>query len=72
MSNDLTPNVLNVVEDFRLTPAGGVERRRRVTYMVGRWGPFSVTLAESDFTAARVMAEMEKTAVELRKLPVAS
>jgi len=72
MANDLTPKVVNVVEDFRLTPAGGVERRRRVTYMVGAFGPFSVTITDSEFTADKVKAEMEKVAVELRKLPAVS
>jgi len=72
MANDLTPKVVNVVEDSRLTLAGGVERRRRVTYMVGAFGPFTVTLLDSEFTAARVTQEMEKVAAELRKLPAVS
>lgn len=72
MTNTLTPTVVNVVEDSRLTPAGGVERRRRVTYMVGAFGPFSVTLLDSEFTAERVKQEMEKTAVVLRALPTAT
>ena len=72
MTNALTPTVVNVVEDSRMTPGGGVERRRRVTYMVGPYGPFSLTLPDSEFSAERVKKDMETVAVELRKLPTAA
>ena len=72
MANDLTPKIIKILDDPRLTLTGDVERRRRVNYVVGPYGPFSLVILESEFTAARVMAEMEKVAAELRQLPAAS
>jgi len=68
MATPLTPVVTRVVQDFRLTPTG-MDRMVRIEYMVGADGPFSLSLPEAEFTAARVQEEMDKRAAELGKLP---
>jgi hypothetical protein len=68
MAEQLKPVVTRVTQDFRLT-ATGAERIVRVEYMVGADGPFSFSLPDTEFTAARVQEEMNKRAAELAQLP---
>ena len=69
MPNVLTPQVVRVLQADRLTPAGGVERQVRVSYMVGPHGPFDATFPEAAFSAAGVKTVMDARAAELSKLP---
>ena len=71
MANQLTPQVVRVLQSDRLTPAGGVERQVRVTYMVGPFGPFEAVFPEAGFNAVAVKAVMDARAAELTKLPTA-
>jgi hypothetical protein len=68
MAEQLKPVVTRVVQDFGLT-ATGMQRLIRVEYTIGADGPFSFSLAETEFTATRVQEEMNKRAAELANLP---
>ena len=68
MADTLKATVRCVVQDVRLT-ATGFDRLMRVEYMVGTDGPFSFTIPEAQFTAAKVQEELNKRAAELSKLP---
>lgn len=68
MATQVTPTVTRVVQDFRLT-ATGMDRLVRIEYMVGADGPFSLSLPEAEFTAARIQEEMNKRAAVLAALP---
>ena len=68
MLEQLKPVVTRVTQDFRLTPTG-MDRLVRIEYMVGKDGPFSFSLPEAEFTAARVQQEMNERAAELARLP---
>jgi len=68
MATPLKPTVLRVSEDYHLTRTG-FTRRVRLEYMVGDDGPFSLTLAEEEFTAGRANELMAKRAAELAQLP---
>jgi len=67
-SPNLETKVLRIRPTPLLTPLGEVERRTTVEYMVGEHGPFSFTLPDAEFTAARVKTEMDKKAAEIRQL----
>jgi len=60
--------VARVLEDSLLAVDGTVQRRVRVEFMVGTFGPFTVIVPRAEFSAERVNAEIEKVAAPLRAL----
>ena len=68
MPDDRPVKVIRVVQNPILLPTGQVEPRTRVEFMVGGDGPFDLTVAEAEFSAEKIRQEMEKKAVEIRKL----
>jgi hypothetical protein len=68
---ELKPAVTRVTNLPRLLPTGEVEGRVQIQYTIGPHGPFTLNLAEKDFTAEKVNAEMNAKAKVLAALPLA-
>lgn len=64
MLNDVT--VQNQKQDFDYEGGGRVVPGIRTTFMVGKDGPFSVFLADADFTPTANLALIEKKADMVR------
>lgn len=69
MAQQLEAKVIRVVEAPIIDLTGQVTERVQVQYVVGSFGPFSVTIPKPEFTAARVKQEMDKMVAQLSALP---
>jgi len=67
MAPELSAVIVNVQEDPKLLPEGGVEPRLRIRFMVGTFGPFTLYMAKAEFTAEKARALVNKEAAELRR-----
>jgi hypothetical protein len=68
MADELKIQVVRVFPTPKLLITGDVENWTTVEYTVGGHGPFRIEMLDREFTAAKVQAEMEKKAVEIRKV----
>lgn len=58
--------IVKISETFRIDEAGTTQKVVVVLWTLGRHGPFSFEVPDSQFTGAGVRAEVEKRAAELR------
>lgn len=65
MSEDLTPKILNTLDDTELLPGNQARPTTRLTFMLGRFGPFHAVLDRAH-TGADIDAAMDARAANLR------
>lgn len=59
-------SVIRVTESFRIDESGQTAKVIQVLWKLGRHGPFTLEIRESQFTAELMKSELEKRASELR------
>lgn len=64
---DEKPTIVQISETFRIDEAGRTQKMVVVLWKLGRHGPFSFELPETEFAGNKAKAEVEKRAAELRQ-----
>lgn len=59
-------SIVKISETFRITDAGDTTKMVVVLWRLGKHGPFSFEIPESEFVGSAVKAEVERRAAELR------
>jgi hypothetical protein len=65
-------NGIQVSDLVGINPAGGPTVSKRVTFYVGKNGPFFLTYAPADYSASQVLDDMRKEAETLRAIGATS
>jgi hypothetical protein len=62
------PVIVRVSESFRIDPSGATTKVVVVLWTLGKHGPFSFEVPESEFSGSGAKSEVEKRAAELREV----
>ncbi len=69
MAAPLTWSIVRVVQTSTPDPdTGRMLPQRRITYMVGKHGPFDLVVSEADFTGPKVKQLLDEQAMHFNQL----
>lgn len=60
--------IIDIVESSTLSPRGEVQRTRRVTFKVGKFGPFTKDIPEEEFSKEKVDQAIQEEVRELQRI----
>lgn len=68
----MTPRVIGVRENRTVNPNGTIGAAIVITYMVGTYGPFTLTTTQQDIDSGAANQALQKFAATLGTLPAAA